>query len=209
MEDRLDRLEKHGPVASTREESNYWTARSSLRICPVKGSNLKEGVGDFLREILLIDESLIARISEKNIRKPPARPGSKFEHEVVVRFDSVYDRDNAKAAAFRLAGNAGHSLRLELPTHLLSQHRLLSEAGQKFRQSNAGGRTNLRFDDEKMQLVLDFKGKDGVWKRLRPEQAREVLATAVRESQDSTSEEFASLLGNFAPLGSRERRSNL
>ena len=38
---------------------------------------------------LLIDEALIGRIKDKDIRKPPALPGTKFEHKVVVKFDSI------------------------------------------------------------------------------------------------------------------------
>jgi hypothetical protein len=77
----------------------------------------------------------------------------------------------------------------------------LSEAGSKFRQSNVGGRTNLKFDDEKMQLALDYRAKDGDWKRLRPEQAREVLATKISDTRDVTAEEFASTLTNYTPIG--------
>jgi hypothetical protein len=58
VEDRLSRLERGGSLKQcTREEQNYWNARASLRICLVKGPNLREGVAEFLEKVLLLGKS--------------------------------------------------------------------------------------------------------------------------------------------------------
>ena len=62
-----------------------------------------------------------------------------------------------KGSSFKLAGSQGASIRLELLSHLLSQHRVLSAAGQRLRTAYKGCKTNLRFEDENLELVLDYK----------------------------------------------------
>ena len=78
----------------------------------------------------------------------------------------------------------------------MGQHRVLSQAAQKLRTANQGARTNINFDDSTMQLALDYKVKDGLWSRLRPDQAKEVINTEEKgRGGDTSSQDFLKLLG--------------
>jgi hypothetical protein len=182
--------------ATTREEAEYWKARKSLRICPVRGPDLMNSLSDFLTGKLGLDKSIMDRLTDRSIRKLPTRKQGKFSEEAVVVFDSVSDRDMVKSSAYHLAGQKDASIRLELPAHLLSQHRMLSSAAQSLRKAREGCKTNLRFDDDTMKLVLDYKVKDSPWARLRPEQARGVVAPADIGIQETSTEDFSKLLEN-------------
>ena len=67
----------------------------------------------------------MSRISDINIKKFPSGWDKKFAGEAVIKFESIADKDMIKGSAFRLAGKKGHSISLELPSHLLSQHRMV------------------------------------------------------------------------------------
>ena len=112
-----------------------------------------------------------------------------------------------------MAGKKGISIRLELPNHLLGQHRLLGQAGQQLRSKNQGCRTNIKFEDDGQRLVLDFKLKEGEWRRLCPDQAADAISSRgeLPGIKETSSEDFASLLqpsgvatgGNAEAMGSR------
>jgi hypothetical protein len=137
------------------------------------------------------------RVRQDSIKKLPPGRDKRLSEEAIVKFSGPADRDMVKGAAFRLAGKQGHSIRLEIPNHLLSQHRILSSVAHKLRQANQGSRTNIKFQDGEMTLVLDYRvGNDGQWKRLYPEQAAEVAqrqGTSVGTTR-ATAREFEELL---------------
>jgi hypothetical protein len=203
------RVEPGAMTKSSREELAYWEARASLRLCPVGGPDLLDSLKAFLVDTLEIDESIMTRLSLSSIKKLPEGRNKKFAKEAVIKFESVSDRDMIKGAAFRLAGKHDHSIRLELPNHLLSQHRLLSSAAQKLRQSSQGSRTNVRFDDDNLGLVLDYRTKQDLnWKRLYPEEARQVgqMQDQSVATSRATAEECSQLLtaptgANALPIG--------
>ena len=99
-------------------------------------------------------------------------------------------------------------MRLEIPSHLLGQHRVLSAAGKEVRSGRGGTRTTVKFDDDHQRLVLDYRVPDGEWRRLSPDQASVAVndrgrATAI---QETSAEDFRGLLapltgGNAALLG--------
>jgi hypothetical protein len=116
--------------------------------------------------------------------------------EVVVTFSTPQDRDYYRSLSYKLAGKKDHSIRLELPSHLLGQHRVLSMAGQELRTGRKGCRTVIKFDDDKLRLVLDYKIQDEQWKRLCPEQAALVVGNRgeAQTIQETTAEAFKGLL---------------
>jgi hypothetical protein len=192
-----------------REEEAFWLARRSLRFSPIKDSDLQGGVADYVERILETDSEIIRALPRAAFKRAPSNRNAKIQSEVVVAFATPQDRDFYKSMAFRLAGKKDHAIRLELPNHLLGQHRVLSKAGQELRSSNQGCRTNIRFDEETMKLVLDFKtqGADA-WKRVRVEQASAVVGQKSGSGIQETSEEdLRELLeplsgANKTPLGS-------
>ena len=112
-------------------------------------------------EVLEIEQSIMQRLPTQAIKKLPQGRDKRFSKEAVVKFGSVSDRDMVKSAAFRLANHKDNTIRLEIPNHLLSQHRLLSLAAQRLGQANKNSHTNIKFDDDSLCLVLDYKVANG------------------------------------------------
>jgi hypothetical protein len=182
------------PGRDQREAAEYWRARASLRLAPVEGPDLRQGVEDFLVAKLGLEKSIMGGIGEADIKRVHNRPNDKVQKEVIVKFKSIEDRDHVKSSGFKLAGQQGTYLRLELPRHLLGPHRILARAGQKIRQASKGCKTNLKYDDEAMGLVLDLKPEGGDWTRLRPESAKEAMQD-LPTLRETTPTELATLLG--------------
>jgi hypothetical protein len=153
-----------------REEESYWLARRSLRVSPIEGLDLHTGVVRFVEEVLEADPRAIKELPPSAIRRVPTNRNAKVQNEVVVTFSTIQDRDYYRSLAYKLAGKKGRSIRLEIPNPMMGQHQVLNSLGQNLRTGNQGTRTNVRFDDEELRLVLDYKvqGSD-VWKRVLPE----------------------------------------
>jgi hypothetical protein len=190
----------HAPQASTskkaRESEAYWLARRSLRVAPVEGTDLKQGVVEYAEKILMTDPSIVRSLQPSAFRRPPTNRNSAVKEEVVITFANLHDRDYFKSLAFKLAGKKEHSIRLELPGHLLGQHRVLGKAGQELRSGQTGCRTVIRFDDDNMRLVLDYKIQNDQWKRLCPDQAATAVGTGanLQSIQETSAEDFRGLL---------------
>ena len=196
VEERLRKLE-NGTTTNPREirkMEDYWQARRSLRMSPIRG-DLKEEIKKFIVDRLRLDGGLLDSLERDAIRTLPARPNDRIKDEVVIKFASVKDRDLVKAAGFKLAGTEG-SMRLELPSHLLGQHRTLNRAAADLRKAKPGTKTYVKFEDESQSLVMDYRLEGGGWHRLRPEQAREALPTAApQQIAEVSAQDFEALLG--------------
>jgi hypothetical protein len=138
----------------------------------------------------------MTELSPSAFRRVPAARNAQIKDEIIVTFKTTRDRDYYKSQTFNLAGKKNCSVRLELPNHLLGQHRLLAQAGQELRSKNSGSRTNIKFDDDRQRLVLDYKTKDGRWKRLCPDQAAGALDKQSEGAgiEETTTEDFRDLL---------------
>jgi len=114
-----------------------------------------------------------------------------------VSFRCPEDRDYIRSLAYKLPGKKDHSIRLELPSHLLGQHRVLARAGQRLRAGQQNCRTNICFNDSNQRLVLDYKLQDGDWSRLCPDQASKAVGVVASRggAKETTAEAFKSLLG--------------
>ena len=140
-----------------------------------------------------LDLSIMERLSHKSIRKLPARKNVRYGQEAVVTFESAADRDMVKGSGFKLAGDPNSSIRLEIPSHLLSLHRVLGAAAQKLRAVHTC-KTNIKFEDETRELVLDYKIGDKPWARLKGDEARKISAAATNVLKETSSEDFQKLL---------------
>ena len=133
------------------------------------------------------DAGILSTLALGAFKRAQPNRNSTIKNKVVVCFTSPQDRDYVKSQAFKLAGKKDHSLRLELPAHLLGQHRVLSTAGQELRAGVQGTRTNIKFDDENLRLVLDYRGNGSVETAL----ARSGISSNIRQGEDWTNR------GNF------------
>jgi hypothetical protein len=200
VNERLEKLEQGNTTTQKqdRESKAYWAARKSLRLSPVEG-RLPEGIINFITDTLGLDSEIVDDLGTSSYRRVPLRPQDRIKNEVIVQFTSVRDSDIVKAAGFKLAGT-NSSMRLELPSHLLGQHRILSKAGADLRKTRPGSRTHIKFDDEALSIVMDYKLKDGDWMRLRPDQAKLAIpASAPKEIKETSSQEFEQLLTPSTP----------
>ena len=178
-------------------DKRYWKARRSLRMWPIvgDGSQMKNAVLTFLTGKLRLGEDVIADAEESHIARVPAGPiKGKIRHEVVVEFPSVDLRDLVRKSAFNLAGDPGSGIRLEVPHHLMKNFKALESASYKLKQKFSNIKRNIKFDDERCDLCLEFKLSEGhAWKRIRPDQAKE-MQRSDGEAEELSASEVTSLL---------------
>ena len=109
-------------------------------------------------------------LGQINVRKH-RDPRSKIEGEVVATFETKEARDAVKAESKNLAGSTDRAgIRLHIPGYLSTNFKLLENLGYQMRAVDGNVRRVVKFDDEKQDLILDFKVGD-TWKRIRPAEA--------------------------------------
>ena len=156
---------------SGRHLDDYLEARRSLRMWPVRGPDLASGLETFLRDKLGFDAAFIASLGDVKVRKH-IDPRSKNQDEVVVAFLSVESRDAVKAAGPKLAGEGrAAGLRLQIPSFLSNNFRLLENLGYQMRKMDQDVRRVVKFDDENQDLMMDVR-IGGEWRRVYPSDAR-------------------------------------
>ena len=195
-------LERRGVLPNLESQNNriarYWKARQSLRIWPIKGEgeDMRVELQRFLANKLRLGEDVLSDAGECSIRRIPSNKGSKIEYEATVEFPSVELRDVVKGAAYNLAGQANAGIRLEIAHHLMANFKALSTASYKLKQKFPGCKRNIKYDDEHLDLILDFKTADNDrWKRLRPEQARELQKAGGEAAEEMSTSDMSELLG--------------
>lgn len=168
---------------STRD-MRFWKARKSLRIWPIPGNGeqMMSALLHFLVEKLRLGEDVLADAEDSQIRRVPRAPASKIVDEVVVEFPTVDLRDVVRGSAYNLAGHPDAGIRLEIAHHLMPNFKALSRTSYQLKQRYPKCKRNIKYDDERSDLVLEFKTDDGsTWKRLRPDQARAMVESNDRE----------------------------
>ena len=105
----------------------------------------------------------------------PLWPSCTIKGEAIVTFQSTDVRDAVKGAARNLAGKGqDYGVRLELPNHLKSAMKALQAVSYELKTKYPQARRNVLFDDEALDLVLDFcLGDDKPWRRMTSQQAVE------------------------------------
>lgn len=129
--------------------------------------------------------------------------GAKIAHEVVVQFPTVNLHDVVRGAAYNLAGEKKCGIRLEIAHHLMNNFKALSTASYKLKQKYPDCKRNIKYDDERCDLALEFKTcTDGQWRRLRPEQAKQMEYEA--RVDDMSASDMTELLDGRDPAGEEE-----
>lgn len=185
----------------------YWKARRSLRIWPIRGEggDTKTAILTFLASKLRLGEDVIADAEDSHIVRVPAGKGV-VKHEVVVEFSTVDLRDIVRRSAYNLAGESNTGIRLEVPHHLMKNFKALEAASYKLKQKYKGLKRNIKFDDEVCDLALEFRlHTDAPWKKLRPDQAKEMQRIG-GEAEEVSAVDVASLLGE--DTGGEEEEEN-
>ena len=156
-----------------RKEDNYWRCRRALRLRPIGPGNVKEEVLKFMEDHLKLSSYFIESVGPFTAQRVPYGPAAKIKDEVIVSYHSTDVRDAVKAAAKNLAGKGrDFGVRLELPNHLKSAMKALQSVSYELKTKFPEARRNVLFDDETMDLVLDFCTREGEpWKRLNSAQA--------------------------------------
>ena len=149
----------------------------------------------FLAQKLKLGEDVLQDAEDCQVRRVPKSKGSTISNEAVVRFPTVDLRDVVRGAAYNLAGDNGSGIRLEIAHHLMNNFKALSNASYKLRQKYNKCKRNIKYDDEVCDLVLEFKTNPdgGHWRRLRPEQAKQMEDEA--RVDEMSASDMSELLG--------------
>ena len=109
-------------------------------------------------------------------------------------------RDAVKRAAKELAGQKDAGVRLEIPYSLQPSLKALEAVSYHLKQKNPGLRRNIKFDDQQMDLVLDFnpdpENRDG-WRTVTAAQALEMkkkIKTTSGKSVTITDDELSGMM---------------
>ena len=201
VERKVDKKKQIGAdliILACPKQERYWKARKSLRLWPVKGTGdeLRIELQRFLSQRLRLGEDVIADTGDCSIRKlPPAGGKSTITHEITVEFPTVDLRDLVRSAAYNLAGQPEAGIRLKIPHHLMSNFKALNSASYKLKQKYKDCKRNVKYDDEKLELVLDFKTSDeSIWKRLVPARAKELLCNGGESVEEVSVTDMTELL---------------
>ena len=199
--------------ADRKKDDAYDLARRSLRIWPVsREGNLVERTVEFLVNELRLDQQHatglqieVRRAGSNNSREKDqgGKTRTTVRDEVLVRFESVRERDDVRSFAKNLE-RKGRGLRLEVPDFLWPNFRVLQELGYELKQKNPNLRRNILFDDTNRDLKMDISTDSVSWKTVLPNEARKSLRRCrpSRAKRASISrEELDSLLGGQAEDG--------
>ena len=187
----LAALDANGGECPLTRDMRYWRSRKSLRIWPVNGRTEEEllnGAVGFLHDRLKLDEGMLTPKDKFAVRRIAQVLRSTIKDEVCVVFPSMELRDIAKGNAFNLAGDKAAGVRLEISHHLRKFFQALQTASYRLRKKFTECKRNVRFDDEKADLVLDFKtSPTSNWRKLRPSEAKAIWDSNQNEEMTASS----------------------
>ena len=158
---------------------------------PISGQNgptMSKSLKEFLGNKLRLPSTFIRHMGEISIKRVAAGPGAKIADEVIVVFATVETRDAVKRAARELAGARDTGIRLEIPQAMQPSLKALEAISYHLKQRHPGMKRNIKFDDHKMELVLDFNtDPDGTggWRQVDAGQARQ-MKTKIRAAEGRT-----------------------
>ena len=195
--------------------SEFEWARKSMRIWPILGNNkeeLRKNLDDFLRGALLMPRHEVDFLAVQEITQAKPTSSTQVHDEIIVTFSDARDRDEIYRKAGKLApyrdehGKPTAGFRQEVPTFLISTHKLLTETGfQLKRQHGKQLRWYIKYDDEDYSLYLEVKmPESGSWQRLSPSAAREIRERTGRRELLERRDLLSSSGINFIPLGARK-----
>ena len=127
----------------------------------------------FLKERLGLDGAFLSKLWPITImmicENTQSTDHAKVQNKATVIFQTVEERDSIRSAAVNRAKTAEPcGIRLEIPVALKSNFRVLESTAFRIRKTNPGAKTNVKFHDESLGLVLDFKTRDSDWRSIKP-----------------------------------------
>ena len=159
--------------ARTNEDA-YWDCRHALRIRPLPKGEDKEEVRKYLSDKLKLSGDFITCLGHFTVERIPSGPKSKVKGEAIVTFSNIDTRDAVKGAARNLAGlGSEYGVQHEIPNHLKTAMSALQSISWEIKQKHPDSKRNVLFDDQTLDLVLDFCVCEDPWRRLTSRQARE------------------------------------
>ena len=161
-------------TAADRKLRDYWACRKALRIRPVgDGPEFDEAL-TFMRDHLKLEDSFLRCVKDVVASRIPFGPKSKYKKEMLLTFRTVEARDIVRSAASNLAGKGQeYGIRLEIANHMKADMKALQAVSYDIKQRHPEARRNVLFDDDSLELALDFSIGDGhPWKRVAAGQAR-------------------------------------
>ena len=194
IEKRPDQTARPSP-----REDMYWTSRRSLKLAPIPRTEetLRVAVANFMLSKLRIkkEEIVVMKLECERLPDPKTRPGSKamIKDEVLVTYASVATRDYVRTHAKNL--KEGASLRLDIPPHLRGDYAQLQDLGFRLKKSNETCKRNIKFNDQNMELVMDFCVDEETWRTVNVAEAKNFLSTKTKKRQNSvTSNDLCNLI---------------
>ena len=176
-----------------RKMEQYWDRRRAIRIRPVADGKEEDEVRKYLEAYLKMSRSTINTLGlERSVyERVPYGPKTKHQRELIIRFPSVEARDLVKSAARNLAGRwQEFGVRHELPDLLKTAMSDLQAVSYDIKRKHPEARRNVLFDDNEMDLVLDFSLREGdVWRRVTSRQARGRKAAVSRSDEKKLGDE--------------------
>ena len=110
----------------------------------------------FLQDRLRLSSATLAKMGDISIKKVFAAPSAKIQDEVIALFESQEICDTVRRVAKELAGEKDAGIRLEIPRYLQSSLKSLEAVSFALKKKNPEMKRNIKFDDDYMDLVLDF-----------------------------------------------------
>ena len=159
---------------TSRKERNYWKSRRSLYLWPVKGPDLPAAVLEYVRTHLEFDAGDLG-VGDFTVEKMRgARSKKKFE--VLVRFNTVDQRDAVRAAAYLLAGSEA-GMKIDIPDSLKANFRHLDSLCFTLKKKHPELKRAIKYDDDCCDLYADIQiKKDSPWRRIEAATARVAAA---------------------------------
>ena len=120
----------------------FFKAIRSLRIWPIRGTNahyLTKAVEEFLDKALCMQKNDLEQVIIEDIRRVHSAPRSKQHDEVCIVFREPDTRELILSYTRNLAtyvdelSNPSAGIRMEIPHHLLMNHKLLTMYGYNLR----------------------------------------------------------------------------
>ena len=172
-----------GPGAISKREAAYHLCRRSLKMWPIEGPLLEDGVRQFLKINLRMSDSRINALGSIEVSSLPGRM-AKERKEVLATFETREDRDNVKANGVNLAGQKELRMSIYVPGHLMDNLIALNGVGYSIKQRNKNVKRSVKFDEANHDLFLDIC-IGGTWRRITPVEAKAALKEVPSASSSS------------------------
>lgn len=205
----MSRLERTKPDAGTQLKqratlgAGYLLARRSIRIWPINGDSedsLWEGVGEFLHEVLAMQEDKVGQEDIESVVRVFRGRDPAERTEVIVKFYDKQKRDlvvsNSPSLACRVdrEGRPTAGIRLVVPPELDEMFRLLHRFGTRLRaRHGVGTKRHTKFDSGSVYTNIKLPG-DNAWTKVTPDMAREDLGASLREENAHMQKQLAAKL---------------